>query len=249
MRESCQRPSLNTADIEVRAYAAQLDYNFISPRPWTFSSNKIFPSIYSLGKRLLDIVVALTALILTSPLFLLIALLIKFKSPGSVFFCHERLGLHGQPFKCWKFRTMVPNAEEVLKQWLEHNPSLRQEFMKHFKLKEDPRIIPKIGDFLRRTSLDELPQFINVLKGEMSVVGPRPIVQKEVEFYGDRVAKFFSVKPGITGLWQVSGRNDIDYNDRIRLELKYVDKQSFFLDLAIIFKTTLLFLKCNHNGY
>lgn len=194
-------------------------------------------------KRIFDIVFSLSVLLLASPAFILIGLMIKIFSPGGkVFFFQNRLGLNGRIFKCYKFRTMIPDFENVLQKLLKEKPELRKEFEKDFKLKNDPRIIPVIGIFLRKTSLDELPQFLNVLIGNMSVVGPRPIVSAEKEKYGKAISKFLSKKPGITGLWQVSGRNNISYEKRVCLDIEYIDKNNFFMDLQIIFKTIVVML-------
>lgn len=188
--------------------------------------------------RVFDILFSLMALILLSPIFLIISILIKIKSPdGTIFFGHERVGKDGKLFKVYKFRTMVPNAEEKLQKMLNDNPKIKAEYEKDFKLKNDPRIIPSIGKFLRESSLDELPQFFNSLIGNLSVVGPRPIVEDEVIKYGKYATKLHSVKPGVTGLWQVSGRNDIDYDERVALDMEYIDNQSFWLNIKIIFKT------------
>jgi UDP-galactose-lipid carrier transferase len=159
-------------------------------------------------KRMFDLVGAALLLLLLSPLFVFVAYKVS-RDGGSAFFGHERVGKNGQKFKCYKFRSMVVNAQEVLKELLERDPIARAEWEKDFKLKNDPRINP-IGHFLRRTSLDELPQLWNVLKGEMSLVGPRPVVQAELQRYGDDVGYYLMAKPGMTGLWQVSGRNDVD---------------------------------------
>ena len=194
-------------------------------------------------KRIFDFSFALLVLLLLSPVFAFIAFMIKFNSPeGHVFFGHRRIGKDGKFFRVYKFRTMVPHAEEILKQWLDNNPDLKAEYEKDFKLKNDPRIIKGIGNFLRKTSLDELPQFFNALIGNMSIVGPRPIVENEVEKYGQFAIKLYSVKPGVTGLWQVSGRNDIGYDERVKLDMDYIDNQSFMLDLKIILKTIKVML-------
>ncbi len=187
-------------------------------------------------KRAFDIAVSSICLILLSPVFMLVALIIKLDSSGPVFFGHERIGKGGKPFRCYKFRTMVSNAAEVLEQLLENDPEARSQWEKDFKLKHDPRIT-RIGRFLRKTSLDELPQLWNVLKGEMSLVGPRPIITEEVEKYGDKSRYFFKVIPGITGLWQVSGRNDIDYNERVMLDEYYAKNWSLWLDIEILIRT------------
>lgn len=191
-------------------------------------------------KRLFDIIFSLFAITLLSPIYILIAILIKTKSPGApVFFAHKRIGKDGKFFRVYKFRTMVANAEQTLEKWLETHPNIKEEYEKDFKLKNDPRIIPGIGEKMRKYSIDELPQFFNSLLGNMSVVGPRPIVEKEVSKYGKYAIKLYSVKPGVTGLWQVSGRNDIDYDERVALDMEYIDNQTFLGDIKIIFQTVL----------
>ena len=192
------------------------------------------------AKRGFDIVFSGIALLLLLPVFAVIAILLKILSPGPVFFGHKRIGKGGKYFRVYKFRTMVPNAEKILNEWLENNPEIKEEYEKDFKLKDDPRIVPVIGDFLRKSSLDELPQFFNSLIGDMSVVGPRPIVEKELEKYHKFAPKLLSVKPGVTGLWQVSGRNDIDYDERVEMDMEYIDNHSFFGDIKIIFQTIMV---------
>jgi len=187
-------------------------------------------------KRAGDISFSLLVLALGSPLLLLLAVLVKLSSKGSVFYCQRRIGRGYRGFGCLKFRTMRKDADRVLAQVLASDPELRAEFERDFKLKNDPRITP-IGTFLRRSSLDELPQFINVLKGEMSVVGPRPIVWDELERYGRNMDQVLSVRPGLTGLWQVSGRNNLPYETRVKLDLFYARNRSFWLDLGIILRT------------
>ncbi|MGB2551775.1 sugar transferase [Campylobacter sp. MOP51] len=194
-------------------------------------------------KRLFDIIFSAMAIIFLSPLFISIYVLIKIKSPQTpVIFKHERIGKYGVPFKVYKFRTMIFNAEKILEKMLKENPEMEEEYKKDFKLKNDPRIIPVIGNFLRKYSLDELPQFFNALFGSMSIVGPRPIVQDELEKYGEYSDVLLTVKPGITGLWQVSGRNDIDYDERVAIDIQYIQNRSFLLDIEIIFKTILVII-------
>jgi Undecaprenyl-phosphate galactose phosphotransferase WbaP len=188
-----------------------------------------------LTKRLFDTFVAALLLVLISPLMLLIAMALKIEG-GSVLFAHQRIGKNGRKFYCYKFRSMVPNAEQQLQLILQQNPSLKEEWHKEHKLKDDPRV-SKVGDFLRRTSLDELPQLFNVLKSEMSLVGPRPIVQDELQKYGLEKSYYLMVRPGMTGLWQVSGRNNVDYETRVYLDAWYVKNWSLWYDLAILFKT------------
>jgi len=193
---------------------------------------------YKISKRFFDIIFSITALILLSPIFLIISILIKLKSPeGNIFFTQERLGKDKKLFKIYKFRTMVMDAEEKLQQLLNNNPELKTKFEQDFKLENDPRIIKDIGTFLRKSSLDELPQFFNSLIGDLSIVGPRPIVKDEIKKYGRHINKLYSIKPGITGLWQVKGRNSISYEDRVKLDMEYIDNQSFFGDIKIILLT------------
>jgi len=188
------------------------------------------------AKRLFDIVFSLLVLILFCPVYLILSLLIAVSSEGPIFYVQKRVGKNYKVFNCIKFRTMVTNAEEVLVQMMETSPDLRQEFESNFKLKKDPRVT-KIGQFLRFTSLDEFPQFWNVLKGDMSVVGPRPLVISELPKYGCHMDYILTIRPGITGLWQVSGRNDIPYPKRVQIDLHYVKFRNFWLDLWIILKT------------
>jgi lipopolysaccharide/colanic/teichoic acid biosynthesis glycosyltransferase len=200
-----------------------------------------------LFKRLFDIVFSLSVLILLAPVYLLLALLIVMSSPGPVFYVQERVGKNRQLFNCLKFRTMVENADEVLVEMMETYPHIRQEFEDNFKLKHDPRIT-WIGRFLRVTSLDEFPQFWNVLKGDMSVVGPRPLVVEELPKYGRYMDKILTIRPGITGLWQVSGRNDIPYPRRVQIDLYYVNAKNFWMDLWIIVKTIGVVIFPQNNG-
>jgi lipopolysaccharide/colanic/teichoic acid biosynthesis glycosyltransferase len=198
-------------------------------------------------KRLFDIIFSLSVLVLCAPVYLVLAGSIAFTSSGSIFYIQERVGKNHQHFGCIKFRTMIPNADLLLDEMMAQSEDLRQEFAENFKLKEDPRIT-KIGKFLRITNLDEFPQFINVLKGEMSVVGPRPLVPEEVERYGTAIDRVLTIRPGITGLWQVSGRNDIPYAQRIRIDVSYVKRRNFWLDLRIVLKTVLLTVMTKNNG-
>ncbi|MGY6530200.1 MAG: sugar transferase [Cyanobacterium sp.] len=198
-------------------------------------------------KRAFDIIFSATVLIVCFPLYLTIALLILTSSPGPIFYYQERVGKNFQTFKCIKYRTMVNNADQILDQILAECPQTRAEFESNFKLKKDPRIT-WIGRFLRATSLDEFPQFLNVLKGDMSIVGPRPLVPKELYMYGNKIEKVLTIKPGITGLWQVSGRNDIPYNRRVLMDVYYVINNNFIFDLWIILKTILVMFATTNNG-
>lgn len=197
------------------------------------------PNFYYLfTKRLLDIMGASVGLMLLFPLFLITAALIKIEDPkGIVFFYQQRVGKHEKLFKMYKFRSMVSNAEELLASLLEKN-----EIEGHmFKMKEDPRIT-KVGKFIRKTSIDELPQLWNVLKGDMSLVGPRPPLTREVEQYNSYHKQRLQVTPGCTGLWQVSGRNNVGFEEMVELDLLYISKRSFIIDLKIIFKTMFMLL-------
>lgn len=187
-------------------------------------------------KRIFDIVFGSIMLIACLPLMAIITVAIKIDSKGPVIFTHSRIGKQGKSFNCLKFRTMVVNSQEVLENLLASNPEIRKEWERDFKLKNDPRIT-RVGNFLRRTSLDELPQLFNVLAGQMSLVGPRPIVNDEIKKYGKYFADFMMVLPGITGLWQVSGRNDIDYEERVQLDVWYVRNWSLWLDIIILIRT------------
>lgn len=187
-------------------------------------------------KCIFDTIVSLLGLVFISPFFVIICALIYFDSPGKVIFKHTRIGQNGSEFSCYKFRTMVCNSKQVLDEYLAQNSEARAEWERDFKLKEDPRIT-KIGKFLRKTSLDELPQLLNVVKGEMSLVGPRPIVKVEVPRYGEYIHDYYQVRPGITGMWQVSGRNDIDYPERVQMDSWYVRNWSIWLDIVFLIKT------------
>lgn len=198
-------------------------------------------------KRSFDISFSLFVLVACSPLYLLISLLIKLTSAGPIFYVQERVGRDYKTFRCLKFRTMYVDADRILEQLFITSPQLRTEFQKNFKLKRDPRVT-LIGKFLRVTSLDEFPQFLNVLRGDMSVVGPRPLVQEELPRYGRAMDSIIAVRPGITGLWQVSGRNDLPYDRRIQLELIYSRYRSFILDLWIMAKTIGVMLFPHNNG-
>ncbi|EML0562509.1 undecaprenyl-phosphate galactose phosphotransferase WbaP [Klebsiella aerogenes] len=192
-------------------------------------------------KRAFDIVGSLGIILLSSPLLIYICYKVK-KDHGPAIYGHERIGKGGKPFKCLKFRSMVTNSKEVLDDLLSSDAEAKKEWDATFKLKDDPRITP-IGHFLRKTSLDELPQLFNVLKGEMSLVGPRPIITAELERYSDEVDYYLLSKPGMTGLWQVSGRSDVDYETRVYLDAWYVKNWSMWNDIAILFKTISVVLR------
>lgn len=198
---------------------------------------------YEFLKRLFDIILTSIALIVLSPIFIIIAILIKIDSKGSVLYRHKRIGKNGKYIYLYKFRSMYSDSKERLEKLLE-NPKIRKEWEENFKLDNDPRIT-KIGKFLRKTSLDELPQLLNILMGDMSIVGPRPIIDGEIEKYGKDTSKFLSVTPGLTGWWACNGRSCTSYDERKKLELYYVDHRSIRLDFKIILKTFISVLKRN----
>jgi Undecaprenyl-phosphate galactose phosphotransferase WbaP len=193
-------------------------------------------------KRCFDLVVSVLSIPFFIPLILIIGAAIRLETPGPVIYAHERIGRNGRPFLCYKFRTMHRDAEERLKVILDSNEKLRDEWEKSWKLKEDPRVT-RIGRLLRKTSLDELPQIWNVIKGEMSLVGPRPYLPRELREVGENYSIISSIKPGITGLWQVSGRSNTGYDYRIKLDTWYVMNWSLWFDVVIIFKTIMVVLK------
>lgn len=193
-------------------------------------------------KRLVDIALGLAGLLLSLPLMLVIAFLVRLDSPGPALYRSKRVGRDGVTFRMWKFRTMVDCADEVLLQHLADNPAAREEWDLNQKLKNDPRIT-RIGRYLRKLSLDELPQFWNILMGDMSLVGPRPIVANEIHHYGDRLHWYTSIRPGLTGLWQVSGRNNLTCAVRVDLDEYYVRNWSVWLDLYILLRTGWVVLR------
>lgn len=195
-------------------------------------------------KRSFDLSASLCGSIIIAPILLFLATAVYLASPGPILFIHQRIGEKGRSFPCYKFRTMVTDGDKQLEKHLRENPEARAEWERDFKLKKDPRITG-IGRFLRKTSLDELPQLINVLKGEMSLVGPRPIVEKEIERYGSYIEDYYLVRPGMTGYWQVSGRNDVDYKERVQMDAWYVRNWSLWQDLVLLFKTIKVVLGRN----
>ncbi len=222
-----------------------------SPRSSLSTENLIREQnrIGRLIKRAGDIIFSITVLILGAPILIGLAALVKLSSPGPVFYIQRRIGRDYHRFGCIKFRTMRQDADQVLASVLAKDPILKAEYEMDFKLRCDPRIT-LVGKFLRRTSLDELPQFINVLKGEMSVVGPRPIVEKELIRYTSYMDEVASVRPGLTGLWQVSGRNNLSYKKRVKLDIAYVRGRSILLDVAIILRTFgVLLLPMDRGAY
>lgn len=191
--------------------------------------------VYDFVKRIADIFCSAVAIILLSPLFIIISIAIKATSEGPVIFVHKRVGKNGKEIGIYKFRSMVVNAEALIEKF---TPEQKEEFQKNFKLENDPRIT-KIGKFLRKTSLDELPQLFNILKGDLSIVGPRPIMEVETEIYGKYRDMLLSVKPGLTGFWAANGRSDTSYKKRRAMEIFYVKNRSLLFDIRIIFKTII----------
>jgi lipopolysaccharide/colanic/teichoic acid biosynthesis glycosyltransferase len=224
MRKLFYEPPFNE-----RAYAKMITEN-----PGAYEDSLFFRKqpVYDVVKRFFDILLSLVALIGGSFIFLLIAIAIKLKDKGPLIYYHNRLGRNGKVFKCYKFRTMVPDAEKIL----QSRPELMKEFTEGYKLKDDPRITP-LGSFLRKSSLDEIPQFYNVLRGEMSLIGPRPVVPPEIERYGVYGEKLLCVKPGLSGMWQAYGRSSTTYKERVEMDMIYIDNRSILLDIKLAFMT------------
>ena len=187
-------------------------------------------------KFIFDMVVTAVGTVLISPIFLALCICVAIDNKGRVIFAHQRVGRNGKLFPCYKFQTMIPNAQQALEEYLNNNPKARKEWETNFKLSDDPRIT-RLGAILRKTSLDELPQIFNVLKGEMSLVGPRPVVQAELEKYGDNKQEYLMVRPGITGMWQVSGRSDTTYEERVAMDTWYVRNWSLWIDFEYLYRT------------
>ena len=203
--------------------------------PWTSESPTQYFR-YRVIKRVLDLLLVVVSIPVTLLVLGMVAMMVAMSSPGPIFYSHRRIRRHGAFFSMWKFRTMCVNSAEVLEKYLAEHPEARAEWSKTHKLRNDPRIT-KIGSFLRRYSLDELPQVWNVMTGQMSLVGPRPIVAAEVEKYGDCFSCYCKVKPGLTGLWQVSGRSSLTYDERVALDCDYVGNWSLAKDTVILLKT------------
>ncbi len=198
---------------------------------------------YFFIKRIFDIICSIVGIIVLIPLSIIIKIIFLCTGDfNSIFYCQKRLGKNGKIIKIFKFRTMVPNADKILEKWLKENPEKRKEYLKDRKIDNDPRIT-KIGNFLRISSIDEMPQFINILTGDMSLIGPRPVVPDEVNNYGKKKDKFLSMRPGLTGYWASNGRNNISYKERMKMELYYIDHCSILLDLQIIFDTFFAVIK------
>ena len=198
-----------------------------------------YKNAYGVIKRSLDVTLSVIALIILSPIFLRIAAIIKLDSKGPVFFIHKRIGKDGKEIGIYKFRSMVQNAEDMIAEFTEEQ---KKEFRENYKLQDDPRVT-KIGKILRKTSLDELPQILNILKGDLSIIGPRPVIKRELEKYENNKEKFLSVKPGLTGFWAANGRSDTTYSERVQMELYYIDHMSLKMDIKIFFKTIISVIK------
>ena len=192
-------------------------------------------------KRALDLVVASCALVFFAPIMVLISLALLIQDGRPIFFKHKRIGMGGQPFQCWKFRTMAKDSEQRLRQLLENSDACRQQWLTNQKLDQDPRAHPT-GALLRKSGLDELPQFVNVIQGDMSVVGPRPIVLDELARYGKDAKYYFALRPGITGLWQVSRRSDTSYDERVEFDVRYCQTWTITGDIAIMARTVAVLL-------
>lgn len=191
---------------------------------------------------MMDVCVAACALLMAMPLMIMVALAIKLMMGGSVLYSHRRIGFAGQAFDCYKFRTMIEDADRVLEEYISANPEAAAEWARCRKLSQDPRVT-FLGRMLRVSSLDELPQLFNILRGQMSCVGPRPIVTDELELYGEVAAHYLRARPGLTGLWQVSGRNNVSYTRRVQLDLRYLENWSLAADAAILFRTIFAVMK------
>lgn len=204
--------------------------------------NNLARPYYRFIKRVFDILLIVGSCWISIPIMMIIGGIVWLNDPGPIFFSHIRIGRNGKTFKYYKFRTMVVNAKTKLREYLAANPEAQKEWEESYKLKNDPRIT-KVGHFLRKSSLDELPQLFNVLKGEMSLVGPRPIIRTEIRKYGDYIQDFYLVRPGITGVWQVSGRSDTTYDERVRMDSWYVHNWSVWIDIVYLVKTILVVIK------
>lgn len=198
--------------------------------------------IGGLTKRIMDLAIASAALVLASPVMILVGLFIKITAGGPAIFSHRRVGFGGSSFNCYKFRSMVANSDEVLKAYLDANAGARKEWEETHKIRNDPRVT-LFGRLLRKSSLDELPQLINILRGDMSCVGPRPIVKDELRRYGEHQAEYLATRPGLTGLWQVSGRSSMEYDNRVALDSQYVRNWSIWLDVVILLRTIVAVMR------
>jgi exopolysaccharide production protein ExoY len=244
LTDPTERPSssFSSAIHFSRPHAAALAFDRqIEPKRQPIAVIRNRSAVGGTRKRAFDVGAACLGLLLLFPLLLLIALMVKLGDRGPIIYKHRRVGRNGAPFSCLKFRTMVPDADAVLGRHLAADRKAAAEWQASRKLKDDPRIT-SLGLVLRKTSLDELPQLFNILAGEMSLVGPRPVVSAELPKYGNSIERYFSARPGLTGLWQISGRTDVDYGKRVALDRRYVEEWSFGRDLLIIVKTFVVVL-------
>lgn len=230
----------------LRCYIELQNRRFM-PQPSDHSACRLFRKWNRVAKRIFDVVAATLLLIPAIPIGAIIAVAIAIESPGPVFFVHDRIGRFGRRFRLWKLRSMVPNADEALSRYFQSHPGSAKEWEQTHKLKNDPRVTC-VGRVLRRTSLDELPQLLSVIRGDMSMIGPRPIVESELGKYGAAFDLYTQVRPGLTGLWQVSGRTDTSYRERIALDTAYIQNWSFCTDLMILLKTVRVVL-FGHGAY
>ena len=234
-----------TVETDVDTEDEAINENIIETEVTTdVKENKKVGIVYTICKKVIDILAGILGTILLIPVTIIVWFirLIKHENDGPLFFEQLRIGKNGKQFRLYKFRTMVMNADEKLYKYLEENEEARKEYKKYKKLKDDPRIT-KLGVFLRKTSLDEFPQFINILKGDMSLVGPRPYLYREKNDMGDYYNQIVNVKPGITGYWQVNGRNDVDFEERTYLDTYYIEHRGIIMDIKIILKTILKIFK------
>lgn len=235
-RYTIQIPRINdisTISTNVRDFGGILGFS---------STHNLTKPISLFWKRVIDIFLLLISSPITVPLVLIVSLAVKISSPGPIFYGHKRTGKNGNEFKCWKFRSMVIDADKQLEKILAENPEMRAEWEKDRKFTNDPRVT-KIGKFLRKTSIDEIPQFFNVLTGEMSFIGPRPVTEPELAKYGSKAEFILSVQPGLSGMWQISGRSDTGYEERVTLDSYYIQNWSVWLDIWIIIKTIYVVLR------
>jgi Undecaprenyl-phosphate galactose phosphotransferase WbaP len=229
------RPFMVSSFVPVRQDDSRLPFQFDSDKSLTPHHQSVRRPLAQGAKRCFDVIIASVMILILSALMLALAWMVR-RDGKPALYRHKRIGVGGKSFYCIKFRSMVADADGILADLLMRNPDARAEWAATQKLRHDPRITP-VGRFLRKTSLDELPQLLNVLRGEMSLVGPRPIVASETQFYGDHIAEYYAARPGITGLWQVSGRSDTTYERRVALDVSYVRNWSLGNDIVILLKT------------
>lgn len=236
-------PEIFTSEIPYREehFRAAAFHEAVSVEAFGHPGLPIASFQYRVIKPVLDLALVFLTLPIALPLGFTLAALIRLTSKGSVLYRHRRIGQFQQPLHVWKFRTMYENSDEVLEEHLSNNPEAREEWLRTHKLRDDPRVTP-VGRMLRKTSMDEIPQILNVLAGDMSIIGPRPIVDEERPKYGRYFPTYTYALPGITGLWQVSGRCDVNYPERVQLDVQYVEQWSLWMEMKILFKTVFVIL-------